>query len=113
MDEKLDFSGQILKAARLGAGDEMAQVQDESRARYYRGTTKPTQPTQDLAKTCQTMIDRHTAALREVITDIGTKQLEAQRVQAEIEALTARRGRIERELSGARAAMVAMNSGDV
>jgi formate-dependent nitrite reductase cytochrome c552 subunit len=100
----------ILKEAMAAVGGEMAQVQDEERARYHRGLT---QPPQDLAKACQGLIDRHTAALRGVITDIGTKQLEAQRVQAKIDVLNDQREKIERELAGARAAMVAMNSGDV
>lgn len=81
----------------------------EEKLAQYRVSAPLVQP--DLSATCQKLIDQHTRALRDVVVDINTKKLETQRIEAEIDALVDRREKLTSELAGARAAMVAMNSG--
>jgi hypothetical protein len=82
---------------------------NEDAAAYYFGNRagKPV----DLNTTCQATIDRCKRALSGIATDISAKEIEALRVTAELEALKERRQAVELELSGARAALVAMNGG--
>lgn len=66
-------------------------------------------PEESLFQTCVNAVTANEKRHRDITVDIESKRLEIARAQAELDGLKERRQKIEADLSGARAAIVAMN----